>query len=170
MVALASSGCALLPQQAALKFTDSTVVTIPYEEDMSGRPVIEGSINGVHGKFLIDTGASVPLLTTRAVQQGKILLSSKTRLSKFIGDDAPSKFRRVEGDVILNLAKVNIIWSDVFVAPGLDREEWLGVIDYQTLKTAYAVIDVKKKTITLFQNESKQVAVNVTPFHVASVK
>jgi predicted aspartyl protease len=114
-----------------------------------GRPVIEGSINGVRGEFLIDTGANEPVLTMKAVRQCGLPLSSGTRSEAFLGDDRPKQFRIVKGNVTIEIDGAAISLGNPSVVSGLGSENWFGLIDYHTLKACHAVINVKEKSFTI---------------------
>ena len=149
LVAVASSGCALVSQRSDLRLEGGVAVKIPYEEGWLGRPVIEGSINGVRGKFLIDTGANEPVLTMKAIRECGIALSPRTKVVGFVGDDVPKEFRRVDGDVTIEIEGARITWGNAAVLSGQTSYKWFGLIDYHTLKAAHAVINLKERTITL---------------------
>src|SRR5262245_39314271 len=121
LIALASSGCALVSQRHS-RFEGETAVTIPYKEGWFGRPVIEGSINGVRGKFLIDTGANEPVLTMRAIDECGIALSHRTKPVGFAGDDAPKKLPRVDGNVTIEIKGAGFIWRNPSVLSGLGSD------------------------------------------------
>jgi hypothetical protein len=132
-----------------LKIAGGVAVTITYDEGWLGRPVIVGSINGVRGRFLIDTGANEPVLTMKAIRECRIALSRGARLAASLGDDRPKQLRYVEGNVTVELDGASITWGSPSVAAGLGSDDWFGVIDYRTLKASKAVINLQEKTITL---------------------
>jgi len=149
MLAVLSSGCASESRRAVFRFESRAAVTIPYEEGWLGRPVIEGSINGVRGKFLIDTGANEPVLTMKAIRRCGIPLSHKTKAAGFAGNDALHQLRLVDGDVSIEIQGARLTWGNVPILSGLGSDEWFGLIDYHTLKAAHAIINLKERTITL---------------------
>lgn len=124
-------------------------MTIPYEETFGGRPIIEGTINGVRGKFLIDTGANQPVLTMKAARECEIPLTQEIRTAEFLGDEAPGEFAVVDGKIEIQIKGATISWNDASVASGLGSDIFFGVIDYRTLKAAQAIINVKKRTLTI---------------------
>ena len=144
---MSSVGCSSI--RRSVQFEKADAIVIPYEEGWAGRPVVKGSINGVEGKFLIDTGATDPILTMRAVRECGLAVSPVTRRQGFVGDEIPREFRTVDSDVKVELEKAIITWGHPPVVVGVGSELWFGIIDYRTLKASHAVINVKDKTLTI---------------------
>ncbi len=121
--------CNLLPGRsrffrAPLCLTDLISSLMPYEEGWLGRPVIKASINGVRGKFLIDTGANEPVVKMKAVRLCGIGLSARTKPAGFAGNDALTQLKLVDGDVTTEIEGARITWSNVPVLSGLGSDEW----------------------------------------------
>jgi hypothetical protein len=127
-------------------------ITIPYSDTVGilryeTHPVVRGSINGVSGNFVIDTGATIPILGIAAAR--------KCRFEAFWppASDATNSFW---GEKIRMMKATNIVaefgpgftvrWPEVLVS---GEEEFFGILDYRTLKEANAIIDTKNKTITV---------------------
>ena len=112
-----------------------------------GLPVIRGSINGVAGYFLLDTGATVPILTSTAARRCHFHAywpspSEKTnRLWK--EDDTMMKATNITAEFAPGFT---VHWPEVMVS---SVEGFFGIVDYGTLKSAGAVFYIKNKTITL---------------------
>jgi hypothetical protein len=130
-------------------FGSEGTVTIHYGEGWLGYPVIQGSINGVRGEFLIDTGANEPILTMRAIRECRIPLALGSRSGAFVGDERPKQFGIVKGEVNIEIEGATITVGNAAVVSGVGSENWFGLIDYRTLKACHAVINVKEKSLTI---------------------
>jgi len=134
-------------------------ITIPYtdtagESIFAYRPTIEASIDGVPGRFILDTGAAEPSLTTTAVSRCKIAVSR----SSAIGVDASGSEVPLMSatNITVKLAPdFSIHFPSVLVLPtqvdqgSSSNHDFFGVLDYRTLRAGHAVMDMKYKTITL---------------------
>jgi hypothetical protein len=113
--------------------------------------IVKGSINGVSGYFIIDTGAMQPMITHTAVERCGLVPTP----SKGVGVDAWGKQMNLmqATNVTVKLAPaVAIHWPVVGVLPGdiahlQGTNFFLGIIDYCTLKTGRAVIDTVHRKI-----------------------
>ncbi len=115
-------------------------------------PRITVSINGHQGEFLIDTGADGPAITQLCVDQCGIRTS---------GGEPKDVTLNLWGTVIAaDVAKnvevqlhpdLTLRWSRVVVFRGELLNGIFGILDYNTLRAANAVIDVREKTITVRQ-------------------
>ena len=129
----------------------SNEVTIPYRDDYGlpryeGHPAVEASINGVTGHFIIDTGATIPMLTMTGAQRCGVPLVPATKESVPFWDGKADV--RVATNVTVTLGRtLTVHWPKVVVHPGFDV--YFGIIDYGTLKAGQAVIDVNQKTIRM---------------------
>jgi hypothetical protein len=154
---LVACGAALMTgcrstKRPAVTIDSRRPITIPYSDTVGilryeTHPVVRGSINGVSGNFVIDTGATIPILGIAAARQ--------CRFEPFWppASDATNSFW---GEKIRMMKATNIVaefapgfsvhWPEVLVS---GEEEFFGIIDYRTLKEANAVIDTKNKTITV---------------------
>ncbi len=148
--ACALAGCASHPRPAIL-LAGTNEVTIPYRDDYGllryeGHPAVEASINGVTGHFIIDTGATIPMLTmTGARRCGVSLIPATKELVPFWDGKAEVQ---VATNVAVTLGStLTVQWPKVIVHPGFDV--YFGIIDYGTLKAGHAVIDVRQKTIKM---------------------
>ena len=127
-------------------------IAIPYSDTVGilryeTHPVVRGSINGVSGNFVIDTGATIPILGIAAAR--------KCRFEAF-WPPASDPTNSFWGEKIRMMKATNIVaeftpgfrvhWPEVLVS---GETEFFGIIDYRTLKEANAVIDTKNKTITV---------------------
>jgi hypothetical protein len=120
-----------------------TVGILRYES----HPVIRGSINGVSGNFVIDTGATIPILGIAAARECRFEAfwpPASERTNSFWGE----KIRMMKAtNIVAEFAPgFRVHWPEVLVS---GEEEFFGIIDYRTLKEANAVIDMKNKTITV---------------------
>jgi len=126
-------------------------ITISYMDTLGvdrheDHPFIRGSINGIAGNFIMDTGAFAPMLSISAARRCGFQAfwppaSEKTNI--FWGE----KIRMMKAtNIVVELAPgFTVHWSEVLVS---GQEEFFGIVDYRTLKAANAVIDTKNRTIT----------------------
>jgi len=136
----------------AVTIHGSKSITIPYSDTVGilryeGHPVVRGSINGVSGNFVIDTGATIPILGIAAARQCRFepfWPPASERTNSFWGE----KIRMMKAtNIVAEFAPgFSVRWPEVLVS---GEEEFFGIIDYRTLKEANAVIDTKNKTITV---------------------
>ena len=127
-------------------------ITIPYSDTVGilryeSHPVVRGSINGVSGNFIIDTGASIPILGILAARECRFTPfwpPASDRTNSFWGE----KIRMMKAtNIVAEFAPgFSVHWPEVLVS---GENEFFGIIDYRTLKEANAVIDTKNKTITV---------------------
>ena len=116
------------------------------------QPTIIGSINGVSGHFLIDTGASGQYLTMTAARRcGITVIPSQLSTVDAWGDRIPMMEAT---NITVKLSRdVEIRWPVVLVLTN-DNEnsvnhDFFGILDYETLVSAHAVIDMNHKTLTI---------------------
>ena len=134
-------------------------ITIPYTDSAdlpiyASRPTIEASINGVSGRFILDTGAASPSLTTTAVRRCGI---AESRSSTIGVDTSGSEVPLMSAtNVTVKLApEFSIHFPTVLVLPTqLDagsgtNQDFFGVLDYRTLRAGHAVLDTKNRTLTM---------------------
>jgi hypothetical protein len=113
--------------------------------------MVEASINGVSGSFIIDTGSPNSFLFVPTIDRCKIACSS------FHGQalGVEGKVELLEAtNVTVNFASgFKIHWSSVPVLPANSQvnSDFLGLIGYSTLAGRNAVLDLKHKTITLMK-------------------
>ena len=145
------TGC-LSTKGPAVAIQSRKPITISYS-DTAGilryetHPVLRGSINGVSGNFVIDTGATIPILGIAAARQCRFepfWPPASERTNRFWGE----KIRMMKAtNIVAEFAPgFSVHWPEVLVS---GEEEFFGIIDYRTLKEANAIIDTKNKTITV---------------------
>lgn len=112
-------------------------------------PVVNVTINGVSGYFIVDTGSPGPCLSMTAVRRCGI----ESRLSH---DYARGIGGRVElmvaTNVTVKLANVGFHWTEIPVLPegaADTNQDFFGLLGYSTLVASHAVMDTKRKTITM---------------------
>jgi hypothetical protein len=139
------------PNRPTVTHDGEKTITISYTDDggpfgYARHPFIRGSINGVSGWFLIDTGSETPILGIEAARRCKFnafwpRASDKT--NSFWGES----IRMMKAtNISAQLAPgMTVHWPEVLVS---GETNFFGIIDYRTLKAANAVIDTKGKTIT----------------------
>ena len=126
-------------------------ITISYTDTLGvarfeDHPFIRGSINGVAGNFVVDTGSFAPMLTIAAARSCGFQAfwpTSSENTNTFWGEGIPMMKAT---NIVVELAPgFTVHWSEVLVS---DQEEFFGIVDYRTLKAANAVIDTKNKAIS----------------------
>ena len=152
VLSLTMPGCAS-NKRPTFVFNGTNQVTIPYSETgaflhFAGLPTVTASINGVTGTFIIDTGAQGPLLTTTAVRRCGIFASPSA--DKGVGVWGEQFPLEVATNVTVQFTpNFAIHYSKIMVSP--EKGNNFGLLDYGTLRTAHAVVDMNQKTITLTQ-------------------
>lgn len=115
-------------------------------------PIINGSINGVSGHFLIDTGASGQYLSMTAVRRCGITVTPSQRFSL---DAWGNRIAMMEAtNISVKLSRdVEIRWPLVMVLTSTNEDSvdqnFFGILDYETLASAHAVLDTKHKILTI---------------------
>ena len=150
IVSLVVAGCVSRPAPSVM-LAGPSYVTIRYRDTYGllgskGHPTVDVFINGVSGRLIVDTGATVPILNMAAVRQCGLTLSSESaKTGDFWGDKVGM---RLATNVTVRLApEFTVHWPKVMVHPG--EEDYFGILDYDTLRAVHAVIDTKQKTITV---------------------
>jgi len=146
------SGCAWSPHRPFSQVQGDGEVIVHYsDESKAGQlhPVIDGTINNIQGKFLIDTGASDPVLTMKAIRACGIPLRKETGAVGTIGDRFPTRLMKVDGIVKIEFGPhVVVTCGNAYVTEGMGSDIWFGLLDYRTLSAANAVINTEEKTVT----------------------
>jgi hypothetical protein len=115
-------------------------------------PTIIGSINGVLGHFMIDTGASGQYLSMTAARRCGIAVTASQRFSV---DASGNRIPLMQAtNVTIKLSRdVEIYWPLVMVLESSNQDSmdqsFFGILDYETLVSAHAVLDTKHKTLTV---------------------
>jgi len=150
-VAVLIAGCRST-KRPAVTIDPGKPITIPYSDTVGilryeTHPVVRGSINGVSGNFVIDTGAVIPILGIAAARECRFepfWPPASERTNSFWGE----KVRMMKAtNIVAEFAPgFSVRWPEVLVS---GEEDFFGIIDYRTLKEANAIIDTKNKTITV---------------------
>jgi len=135
-------------------FEGAKRVTIPYSEApycLHGHPGIEASINGVSGLFMIDTGTVAPMLSRQAVRLCSLNVGPSS--GKWWNGESAAPMEVATNVTVWLTPRFAIHWSGVAVLSEEHKADtnFFGFLDYGTLQAAHAVMDMKKKTITLNQ-------------------
>jgi hypothetical protein len=139
-------GCA--SGQRKLSYVDSDGGRMAHDV----HPIITGSINGVSGHFLIDTGASGQFLSMTAVRRCGITVTPSQRFS------VDAWGNRIAMMVATNITvkfshDVEIRWPLVMVLTSTNEDsidqDYFGILDYETLESAHAVLDTRHKTLII---------------------
>ena len=144
------AGCAAAPAPLQVEYRANHTIRIPFEETSrayGSLPVIQLSMNGVPGRFVVDTGASGPMFTRTAVREWHLTVSD-ARGSARLADGSRAHARTVENVTLEFAPQVRIHWKEVYLSPEKDSP-YFGLIDYHTLKAVNAVIDTGSRTITI---------------------
>jgi hypothetical protein len=150
LMSFAVAGCVSRPMPSVM-LEGTSHVTIHYTDTYGfqryeGHPTVDVSINGVAGRLIVDTGATVPILNMTAVHRCGIVISSEVAgTNDWWGEQVGMKLAT---NVTVRLApNFTVHWPKVLVHRG--EEDCFGILDYGTLKAGHAVMDMKQKTITL---------------------
>src|SRR5882672_3272046 len=135
LVSFVVAGCVSRPRPSVM-LEGASHVTIHYTDTYGfqryeGHPTVDVSINGVAGRLIVDTGATVPILNMTAVRRCGISLSSEpAKTGDFWGDKVGM---RLATNITVRLApNFTVHWPKVLVHPG--EEDHFGILDYGTLK------------------------------------
>ena len=143
------TGCATQMGHPKVGFRGSNCVTIPIEEWSGGHghlPVVRFSKDGVVGRFIVDTGASVSMFTMTAVRAWH-LSASDVPNSLHLADGSHFHTKCVK-DVTLDLERtpIKVRFDEAYVLSG--DLPYFGLIGYDFLKATHAVMDIDKGNIT----------------------
>jgi len=139
------------PNAPAVAHDGEKAITISYTDTVgifgfARHPFIRGSINGVPGWFLVDTGSETPILGIEAARRCKFNAfwpPATDKTNSFWGESIRMmKATNITAQLAPGIA---VHWPEVLVS---GETNFFGIIDYRTLKAANAVIDTKSKTIT----------------------
>jgi hypothetical protein len=143
-------GCASSLKPSA-DLGDEESVTVPFKirgamHSFGGHPVIEATINGVAGFFIIDTGAAGPMLTANGARRcGIASIPARALGVDMWGDEFPLK--RATNVTIRFGPRFSLHYDDILVSP--KEGDHFGLLDFGTLKSLNAVMDMGQRTITL---------------------
>jgi len=138
------------PLKPPAKMGNREDVTVPFRvrgaiRSFGGHPVIEASINGVSGFFLIDTGAAGPMLTANGARRCGISSEPAGDKGVDLGGDQFALERAT--NVTIEIGRwFSLHYNTILVSP--KEDDHLGVLDFGTLESLHAVMDMGKKTIT----------------------
>src|SRR6185436_6180318 len=140
-VASAATGCSS-PKRPTIIINSQKPITISYTDTLGptlyeDHPFIRGSINGVAGNFLVDTGCFSPILSLTAARQcgfKAFWAPPSERTNKFWGEDLAMMKAT---NIVVELAPgFTVHWPEALVS---GQENFFGIVDYRTLKAAHAV-------------------------------
>ena len=142
------SGCA--SHRVTISYVD-----VHYKPPAYGyQPIIEASINGVSGNFVIDTGAMGPALTKTAVSRCGIAVTPSQGYIVGAGGgnvrmmQATNVTVKISQDCAIHWPTV-LVFSGDLAQPKGTNDNFFGILDYGSLRAHSAVLDMKQKTITL---------------------
>ncbi|MDP9106292.1 MAG: aspartyl protease family protein [Candidatus Eremiobacteraeota bacterium] len=133
------------PKQTATWTFDPAVRTVPVELTQS-RILVEAALNGVRGKFILDTGASGIALTDSFARRAGAKRTGQTEISG-IGGSATANLYRLD-----TIAFGTNVLHDVVVFTGLDERgtfenDVAGLIGFDLLAGAIVELDLDGKTL-----------------------
>lgn len=147
------TGCASAPKSVVVS-VDKNRTTISFSEAgafqpfFAGHPSITGTLKGVSGRWIIDTGAPGPLLTKAAVRKcGITTLPSRSKGGDMWGKSFP--LERATNVTIHFTSAFSVHYDEILVSP--DKGPHFGLLDYGTLRAAHAVINCERRTIEVTQ-------------------
>jgi predicted aspartyl protease len=135
------------PKQTATWTFDPAVRTVPIELTQS-RILVEAALNGVRGKFILDTGASGIALTDSFARRAGAKRIGQTEISG-IGGSATANMYRLD-----TVAFGTNVLHDVAVFTGLDERgtsenDVAGLIGFDLLAGAIVELDLDGKTLRI---------------------
>ena len=125
-------------------------VTLPFRIrgamlSFGGHPVIEATVNGVSGFFIIDTGAAGPMLTANGARRCAISSAPARAMGVGMwGDEFP--LEKATNVTIQFTPRFSLHYDEILISP--KEGDHLGLLDFGTLKSLHAVMDMGQKTIT----------------------
>jgi len=138
-------GCATQLNNSKIEFHEANGFSIPIEDNYNGRPTIQLSMNGVAGRFIVDTGANSPVFTMTAVRQWHLSISDFSGHSILANGGTGNP--KIITNVTVNVTPYQSLhWGTVYIYPD-NNEPYFGYIDFRTLESGNAVIDTRNKTI-----------------------
>lgn len=145
------------PQQAAWTFGKTSAFPMTVT---TRRVLIDATVNGVKGRFILDTGASSIVLNESFADRANVkkLSAGGTALSLY--GTAPSDIRRADsisigGNVLSNV----IVHAQDFTAAdyrGLDRQNYDGLLGYDVFAGAVVTLDFQNQRMTIAEPSSLQ--------------
>ena len=120
---------------------------IPFE--MVGNTIIvEGTVNGIAGSFIIDLGAPGTLLNSKYVE-GYISPHYREAIINIHGEKVKSRFYRIKHGAIhdLNLAKEHARVVDLSRMEEVKGLDLLGIIGFHTFRNSAITLDVEKRLL-----------------------
>jgi hypothetical protein len=144
------TGCATPMGHPRVDFHGSAIAVVPFAEERAsdgGLPVIVLSKNGVAGRFLVDTGSSGPMFTSRTIREWQLSVTEAEATAR-LADGTKARAQLVKNVTVNVSPEITLHWGEVYVSPE-NNADYFGMIDYNTLKKAHAVIDTRNRTITI---------------------
>jgi hypothetical protein len=139
------------PQRASWSFANSHPFPITVTPK---RVLVDATVNGVKGRFILDTGASAIVLNEAFADRAtveKLPAARGTALSLY--GTAPSDMRKAESIAIGGNTLTNaIVQAQDFTSGdyrGLDRQNYDGLLGYDVFAGAVVTLDFQNQTMTI---------------------
>ncbi|MDQ6943063.1 MAG: aspartyl protease family protein [Candidatus Eremiobacteraeota bacterium] len=135
------------PKQTAIWTFDPAVGTVPVELTQY-RILVDATVNGIRGKFILDTGASAIAFTDSFARRAGAKRIGESAISG-IGGDARANLYKVD-----TIAFGNNVLHNVIIYTGLDERgssenDIAGLIGYDLLAGAIVEMDLDAKTVRI---------------------
>jgi hypothetical protein len=117
------------------------------------RVLVEVKVNGVSGRFILDTGANAIFLNRAFADRAKVTRLNSTGTAVGLYGAEPSDTRRADGLEIGGNVLSNVIVEaadfDSADYRGLDRQNYDGLLGYDLFAGARVGVDFQKQTMTI---------------------
>jgi hypothetical protein len=128
----------------------------------SKRALVDATVNGVKGRFILDTGASSIFINKGFADRAKVAKLNVRGSAVGLYGAQPSDMRRVDTITIGGNTLSNVIVD----APdfnsgdyrGLDRQNYDGLLGYDLFAGALVAVDFQAQTMTIADPETQQTA------------
>jgi Aspartyl protease len=145
------------PARAAWTFANPKPIPIAVTPQ---RALIDAKINGVKGRFILDTGANAIFLNRSFADRAKVAKLNASGMALGLYGAEPSDTRRAEtveigGNVLSNV----VVEATDFNSRdyrGLDRQNYDGLLGYDVFAGALVTVDFAAQTITIADPATQQ--------------
>ncbi|MEP1031904.1 hypothetical protein [Ekhidna sp.] len=129
-------------------------LTFPFELSETGHIVVEASVNGVKGNFIVDSGSGGYLLLNDQFQTYASAPNQQPPVGVLgvVNDAGSTKIKRFEWGK-LTLTKVEASTANlVHLEKKMDIENFAGIIGYEVLKNQVVELDYSTRQLTLWSS------------------
>jgi hypothetical protein len=139
-------------QRAVWAYGKSTPIPITVT---ARRVLVDATVNGIKGRFILDTGASSIVLNEAFADRAKVRQLNANGTARTLYGAAPSDMRRIDSIAIGASVLSNVIaHAQDFTAVdyrGLDRQNYDGLLGYDIFAGAVVKLDFQNQTMTIGQ-------------------